>query len=408
MEESEKRRERLKAMRMQAAEADISIDSEGSGIVSRSLSNPLIENELAPSTAEQYSRPRFDYYTDPLSAFSADKRRSNFSHQVSHGYSSMPPNTTSSPGQRPTQAPGDGQSSSLRSSSLRNPIGVAGPLGKPEGNTSNTLGGSYSSLNYNYPPNMPDVNFPNSGVGRGDAPHAVHGWGRGGRYSNSPRPQLQYLHGSPNMLDVNFPNSGVGKGDSPHAVHGWGRGGGYSNSPRPQLQSHHGSPNMLDVDFPNSGVGGGDSPHAVHGWGRGGRYSNIPRPQLHSHHDSRHGTGRYSDWGRVRGRSPGLGPSARRGNSQDPVSAELRPDLYYDEEMFEDPWKGMTPVIWKGPNSDRSWLPKFLSFKKARPSPEASHKSVSQPSLAEYLATLNDTVNDPTHEEHEQSEVRES
>ncbi|XP_073294215.1 protein SICKLE [Primulina huaijiensis] len=352
MEESEKRRERLKAMRMEAAKADISIDSESSGILSHSLSNPLNENEPAPSTAVQYSRPRFDYYTDPMSAFSADKRRNNFSHQVSQGYSSMPPNMTSSP-----QAPGNIHS---QSSSLGTPMGVAGPLGKPQGYTSNTWGGSYSSLNYNYPPNMRDVNLPNPSVGRGDTPHAVHGWGRGG-------------------------------------IH--------SSSPRPQFLSHHDSPNMLDVNFPNSGAGWGDSPNAVHGWGRGVRYSNSPRPQLHSHHDSRRGIGHYSDWGRGRG----VGPSARRGkDSKDPVSAELRPDLYYNKEMLEDPWKGMTPVIWKGPNSDGSWLPKSISVKKARPSPEASQKSVSQPSLAEYLATLNDTVNEPTHEEHEQSEVRES
>lgn len=104
-----------------------------------------------------------------------------------------------------------------------------------------------------------------------------------------------------------------------------------------------------------------------------------------------------------------MGSSARRGKySKDPVSAELRPDLYYDEEMLENPWKGMSPVIWKGPNSDGSWLPKSISVKKARPSPEASQKSVSQPSLAQYLASLNDAVIEPTHEEHEQSEARES
>lgn len=91
MEESEKRRERLKAIRMEAAKGDISIDSESSGMVSHSLSNPLIENEPAPSTAVQYCRPRFDYYTDPMSAFSADRKRNNFLHQVSQGYSSVPP-----------------------------------------------------------------------------------------------------------------------------------------------------------------------------------------------------------------------------------------------------------------------------------------------------------------------------
>lgn len=91
MEESEKRRERLKAMRMEAARAGINAESDSSGLVSGGLSNPLIEGESASPTPIQYPSPRFDYYTDPMSAFSGSKRRNNITYQVSQGHYNTPP-----------------------------------------------------------------------------------------------------------------------------------------------------------------------------------------------------------------------------------------------------------------------------------------------------------------------------
>lgn len=70
MEESEKRRERLKAMRMEAAQSDANNDVENS-TQTRGLSNPLLET----TASNQDSCPqRFGYYTDPLAAFSGNKR----------------------------------------------------------------------------------------------------------------------------------------------------------------------------------------------------------------------------------------------------------------------------------------------------------------------------------------------
>jgi hypothetical protein len=73
MDESEKRRERLKAMRMQADQTEGS-SNVSSSAVPVSLSNPLIETS---ATIQAESRaPRFDFYTDPMSAFSDSKKRS--------------------------------------------------------------------------------------------------------------------------------------------------------------------------------------------------------------------------------------------------------------------------------------------------------------------------------------------
>ncbi|KAA0043023.1 hypothetical protein IC582_025376 [Cucumis melo] len=80
MEESEKRRERLRAMRMEAAQADVVNYIETS--LPNHLSNPLIESsatmvgQLAPCTA-----PRFDYYTNPMAAFSTSKKKGKIENQ---------------------------------------------------------------------------------------------------------------------------------------------------------------------------------------------------------------------------------------------------------------------------------------------------------------------------------------
>jgi hypothetical protein len=72
MEDSEQRKKRLKEMRL---EADLAEDSgvEGSGVPGF-LSNPLAEASSTVLSTD--SAPRFNYYTDPMNAFSSDKRTS--------------------------------------------------------------------------------------------------------------------------------------------------------------------------------------------------------------------------------------------------------------------------------------------------------------------------------------------
>lgn len=86
MEESEKRRERLRAMRMEAAQANVGNYAETS--LPNHLSNPLVESSAAMlEQSEPCTAPRFDYYTNPMAAFSATKKRGNFdNHGVSDNY----------------------------------------------------------------------------------------------------------------------------------------------------------------------------------------------------------------------------------------------------------------------------------------------------------------------------------
>ncbi|CAI9780479.1 unnamed protein product [Fraxinus pennsylvanica] len=306
MEESEKRRERLKAMRMEASRGGIDNIPASSGIVSHGLSNPLIEGETA--TPANCASPRFDYYTDPMAAFSANKS-SQVSHQAPQQYYNTPPRprhpdkthspayqdqTINSHGQRIFQAPG----------AYHNYGPVGSPSASPSGrNPQSTWGAPSGAFNYSSSPNLPrGSNFTSPGFGQGGTPNYSYGRGRGQRYNNSP-------------------SYGSGRGTSPY-------------------------------------------PDAGRSRGRSSGYNNM---------------------------SPGSGQRGRRGASlHSPVSAELRPDLYYNHEMVEDPWKELNPVIWKSqnvnPNSETSSLPKSISMKKPKVSSEASNKSTSEPSLAEYLA----------------------
>lgn len=67
-------------MRVQADQAEVSGGVEGS-VVPGFLSNPLMEApSTMPSQDKSYAAPRFDYYTDPMSAFSS--KRNNASTQA--------------------------------------------------------------------------------------------------------------------------------------------------------------------------------------------------------------------------------------------------------------------------------------------------------------------------------------
>ncbi|KAI3948038.1 hypothetical protein MKX01_014637 [Papaver californicum] len=93
MEESEKRRERLKAMREEAnSEASHNV---GTSMPTINLANPLAETSSVPQRPT--GARRFDYYTDPMAAFSGNKRSNNHMHQA-------PPNSFSSPITPPMQS----------------------------------------------------------------------------------------------------------------------------------------------------------------------------------------------------------------------------------------------------------------------------------------------------------------
>lgn len=90
MEESEKRRDRLKAMRMEAAQSEVS-DAVDTSPLPSYLSNPLAEGSATlPEEEDSCVTPRFDYYTDPMSAFSSNKRKSKVGNQIQQDYLTPP------------------------------------------------------------------------------------------------------------------------------------------------------------------------------------------------------------------------------------------------------------------------------------------------------------------------------
>ncbi|KAH7536958.1 hypothetical protein FEM48_Zijuj03G0041300 [Ziziphus jujuba var. spinosa] len=77
MNKSEKGRERLKAIRMEAAHAENSNNVVFASMPCN-LANPLVDTSTAMSLNEgSCATSRFDFYTDPMAAFSADKKRNN-------------------------------------------------------------------------------------------------------------------------------------------------------------------------------------------------------------------------------------------------------------------------------------------------------------------------------------------
>ncbi|WVZ03138.1 hypothetical protein V8G54_023944 [Vigna mungo] len=103
MEDSEQRKKRLREMRMQADHAEVFGAVEGSAMPG-SLSNPLIEAPLTMASWDKsYAAPRFDFYTDPMSAFSSNKRNNT---SIQAAPDSFPPNVGRSPMAQYYSSPG--------------------------------------------------------------------------------------------------------------------------------------------------------------------------------------------------------------------------------------------------------------------------------------------------------------
>ncbi|XP_042988073.1 protein SICKLE-like isoform X1 [Carya illinoinensis] len=339
MEESAKRRVRLKAMRMQADEAEVPTirmqadQAEVPNNAQRSgmpgcLSNPLVETATT-EVWESYA-PRFDFYTDPMSAFSDSRKSSKAGNQIgpdcfSSQSNNGPPMSRFSPslpvfirfdiaGPRNTSLAHQNQSNWSPNQIMYQPQGMASPHQSPVGTASP----------FSMHPQTPE--FWNGSTGPTS-------------YSSSSNPSR----------GGHLPSPGFGPRGSPYSKTGQGRGYWASHSPSP------GSPR------PTSGRGG-------------------------------------SRW-YGSSRSPGLGQSSGQGRgSHARFSAPgrpLGPEQFYYESMLEDPWKFSKPVMWQSmhasgnylntPDSSRNWTTKSHSTKKARAS-EALNKSSNQPSLAEYLA----------------------
>lgn len=228
MEESAQRRERLKAMRMEASQ-EASTNNNMSDHSAVSLSNPLVESTANTESQVQPFAQSFNYYTDPMAAYSGNKQRSKVSPQISHDYSSNP--------QRPWS------NEAFPSPSFRPHINHSPNqrMQQPQG--------QYANPNYAYTSNPPQGgNFPSPSPGGyhgpqsfgypSPQPHFTSGPNRGypsPRFTNSP------AHGSgrgypspgPGPHFRNSPNHGPGQGGYPNTGPYQGRGQWSGNSMGP-------------------------------------------------------------------------------------------------------------------------------------------------------------------------------
>ncbi|KAL9229219.1 hypothetical protein vseg_004707 [Gypsophila vaccaria] len=216
MEEAEKRRERLRAMRMEASAAHDSLVAAaavgvGVGVGDVGLSNPLAHNPHPPPPPPL---PRFDFYTDPLSAFSSHKhpsslppspspshgsRNSEMSHSGVHQF-----HNNYAPHQNTHQA---GVPYSNPYSTSTRPMGFRSPFPVHQGSP------SFSPAPYRSPQFQ---SSPNPGLGHGGRPYPMH-------------------QGSPNLMQNtqqsgpwpnHSPNPGPRYGGGPSPGSGSGRGRG--------------------------------------------------------------------------------------------------------------------------------------------------------------------------------------
>ncbi|KAK9068274.1 hypothetical protein SSX86_012385 [Deinandra increscens subsp. villosa] len=236
--------------------------------------------------------------------------------------------------------------------------------------------GHYPNSNYAYSSNPPQSsNFPSPNwTGNSPNPRGYHGPGGMG----FPSPQTHFTSGPG---QGGYPSSGP----RPHFTNspGHGSGRGYP-SPGPNFRNspNHGSG---QGGYPSSGPGPG--PHFTNSPGHGsGRGYPSPGPNF------RNSPNRGSGLNQGRGYGSGFGGGRGRGGGRHHVTAEDRPDRFFNKSMVEDPWKFLEPVVWK--SLKKQWIPHSLNVKKPRVS-ESPRPSSSQPSLAEILAaSFNEAAKD--------------
>lgn len=196
------------------AQAEVEVGSNTSSPSRQSLSNPLLER---PEDDSRAAPPRFGFYTDPMAAFSTDKRRTGHQirppfppspsgpknaemaisgvHQFQNRYSPYPN----------MQQPGNSYYNPGASTSVTSPMGIRSPYPVHQGSP------SFSSVPargqwFN--------NSPSPGSGRGGGPYPVH---QGSPNFRTPP------HGR-GQWSNNSPGRGLGRGGSPSPDMGRGRG----------------------------------------------------------------------------------------------------------------------------------------------------------------------------------------
>lgn len=333
-------------MRMEASQEATNNDASAHSAVN--LANPLIESTANPESQAQPFAQSFNYYTDPMAAYSGNKQRSKVTSQISQDYSSTPTRPWSN--------------ETFPSPSLQSHINYSPNqrMQQPQG--------QYSNASHYTPNALQGGNFPNPN----------HNFQGRGWNTNSPRPGG---YRGPGNFGYRSPQH--------HFTSGPGQGGyaspGPGSSPSPRFSPDHGSgrgypgPQPHFRNNPNYGSSQGGYPGSGSNQGRG-QWS---------------GNSMSSGASYGRGRGGGRGQGQGQGGGHNHVSAEERPDMFYNNSMVEDPWKFLEPVIWI-PHK-KQWFPPSVSAKKPRvsESPRQRQQSSSEPSLAEMLAaSYNEAVNE--------------
>nr|XP_010917810.1 protein SICKLE isoform X2 [Elaeis guineensis] len=295
MEDSGKRRGRLEAMRLEA-EAASSFQSLGSSsslpslLPSPQLSNPLLY--LPPVAESSPPAPRFDYYTDPMSAFSgAANRRGGAGAYCSPTRPLSRPNGSTSY---------EMQSQFSQSTLWRSPIQCSAPYAGCQGTP--VSGSSQFSQNTSWrrPPqySAPYTGCQGTPIGGSSQFSPNTSWRSPIQYSapytgcqGTPVSGSSVLSRSGSSSCYSRPSTPISGGYSPHH----GQGGSHLSNP-----------------------GKRGSPHPNSGRGKGGRFSGNCSPRR---------TG-------VQGRG-----FHHNGSGQQDT------EHYYHKSMVEDPWSDLKPIV---------------------------------------------------------------
>lgn len=323
-------------MRVEADQAEVSYNVEGSGLPI-GLSNPLLETER--TVVQESCAPRFDFYTDPMSAFSDSKRSGKAGNQIRPDCFTSPSNSC---------FPMSRFSPSLRGPRNPSPAYQFQSSWSPNQIMYQTQGFGHSSGPHRSPIGMPTPFSMH--------PHPPEAW------NGTTGPTTYNVSSNPSR-GGHLTSAGFGPRGSPYSNTGQGRGEWISQSPSP-------CPVRGGTPSPSSGRGGNR-------W-YGGNMS--------------------PSFGQSSGR--GRGSHAHLSAQDRPLGREkfYNASMLEDPWKFLKPvsWRGGYAPLnnVNTPDSSKSWTTKSHSTKKPRVV-EASNNSTSQPSLAEYLAaSFNEAVND--------------
>ncbi|KAJ7569293.1 hypothetical protein O6H91_01G070700 [Diphasiastrum complanatum] len=328
MEESEKRRERLRAMQREAHQhqhqhADPSCTSP----------SLLAPPRLDEATGMADRTPSFDFYTDPLAAFSGARRKPF----------TPPPLSRPSHAQSPEMA------------LMRPPWSGYHPQQQYQGPHISPVSSNSSGFHPQQPYQQHQLSPASSNSSGASALRPPWpGFPSQHQLSPSGFPSPAAFAGLP-MWQPNFHSPAPPVGASNRSSVS-----GLQNSPSFQTPSSFsarpfvgrgtlGSPSQR-----NAGLGFGESSHGYGGGSSGGRGS--PRIDY-----NRSPSGRGSPWldsGRSSERNlprSGGGRGQRFAKST-PISARDHPELFYKKSMVEDPWKNLAPKPYPAHDDNQSWL----------------------------------------------------